>query len=764
MAVPNPSLLNLSAEDGRRLEAWLVNFDRTWQEDLLARRVQELPPTGTPWRFPALVEMVKIDLERQWQRGQRPGLENYLQTYPELGDPVSVPVDLLQAEYEVRQQFSSGPDLAEFARRFPHQAEELRRLVDQAPASTLRGQSGGDGLASLRPSTVTNAPPPQAGTLPEQFGRYRIVRKLGRGGMGAVYLAHDPQLDRQVALKVPHFSADDSPEILERFFREARSAAALHHPHICPVHDVGRVNDLPYLTMAYVEGQALAERLQGGATPPAREAAELLRKLALALEEAHRAGIVHRDLKPSNVMIDRRGEPVIMDFGLARRDNKDETQLTQSGAVLGTPAYMPPEQALGDRKAVGPCSDIYSLGVILYQLLAGRVPFEGTLGSILAQIATVPPAAPSAVRAGVDRRLEAICLKAMAKQPADRYATMGDLAAALMAYLDSTGPEPRQATLSAVTVASTVSWKPASGEHRAGDLRRRHRLAVVAGGAVALMLLGIASVIRRPAGREEPPTPDVPPVRIAEPPKPPLANQPEETKRAEPRPAPKPAAPEVRPAADSALVQRLIENLGDDDGAVRRQAANELRRLGSAARLAVPALGKRVADHLWVAGNSYDQSDPIAGGKSAALAALQALAPEQVTGALLEALQSREVKVRAWAAARLAAQTNKPAVPALVQALKDDEGPVRKEAADSLRVLKAKEAVPALMERVADEIWVAGDSFGQNSDPEAGGKAAALRALKELAPERVKETLLTAMKATDAHVKTWATRQYQLQP
>src|SRR5262249_27843258 len=157
----------------------------------------------------------------------------------------------------------------------------------------------------------------------------------------------------------------------------------------------------------------------------------LLRKLALALEEAHRAGIIHRDLKPSNIMIDRRGEPVIMDFGLARRDNKDETQLTQSGAVLGTPAYMPPEQALGDRKSIGPCSDIYSLGVILYQILAGRVPFEGTLGSIMAQIATVQPAAPSTVRAGVDRRLEAICLKAMAKKPADRYATMGELAAAL---------------------------------------------------------------------------------------------------------------------------------------------------------------------------------------------------------------------------------------------------------------------------------------------------------------------------------------------
>src|SRR5262249_55954510 len=146
--------------------------------DLLAQRVQNLPPAGTPWRFPALVEMVKIDLERQWQRGHRPDLEKYLQTYPELGDSATAPVDLLQAEYEVRQQFGPGPDLAAYARRFPRQAEELCRLVEQAPLSTLRAPSGGSDLASLRPSTVADAPAPQVGTLPEQFGRYRVVRKL----------------------------------------------------------------------------------------------------------------------------------------------------------------------------------------------------------------------------------------------------------------------------------------------------------------------------------------------------------------------------------------------------------------------------------------------------------------------------------------------------------------------------------------------------------------------------------------------------------
>jgi serine/threonine protein kinase/Tfp pilus assembly protein PilF len=274
-----------------------------------------------------------------------------------------------------------------------------------------------------------------AGPLPEQFGRYRIVRKLGQGGMGAVYLAHDTQLDRLVALKVPHFTDEEGDEILERFFREARSAATLQHPNICPVYDVGVQDGVHYVTMAYIEGQPLSDVIRRGIAQPRRAVASTVRKLALALQEAHHHGIIHRDLKPSNVMINQRREPVIMDFGLARRINTEDVRLTKSGYILGTPAYMSPEQVRGDLKAMGPRCDIYSLGVIFYELLTGQLPFQGSMTAVLAQILTQDPVPPSTLCADLDPALEAICLRAMARQPEMRHATMEELAAELVAYL-----------------------------------------------------------------------------------------------------------------------------------------------------------------------------------------------------------------------------------------------------------------------------------------------------------------------------------------
>src|SRR5262245_16124067 len=155
--------------------------------------------------------------------------------------------------------------------------------------------------------------------LPEQFGRYRILKLLGQGGMGAVYLARDTQLEREVALKVPRFGNDAGPKAQDRFHQEARAAATMHHPNICPIHDLGQNDRIHYLTMAFIEGQLLADWIRAGKPLSARQIAALVRKLALALREAHQKGVIHRDLKPSNVMVDRRGEPIIMDFGLARR-------------------------------------------------------------------------------------------------------------------------------------------------------------------------------------------------------------------------------------------------------------------------------------------------------------------------------------------------------------------------------------------------------------------------------------------------------------
>jgi len=291
--------------------------------------------------------------------------------------------------------------------------------------------------ATVAPGGAPEAAASPGAAAPEEFGRYRLLKSLGEGAMGAVYLAHDTQLDRQVALKVPQFRAEEGSTARERFSREARAAAGLIHANICPVYDVGECNGVPYLTMGYIEGQPLAELLKSGKTFTQRQSAMLVRKIALALEEAHRRGVVHRDLKPANIMINPRGEPVVMDFGLAQRLVPGDVRLTQSGLVIGTPSYMAPEQANGDLKAMGPCSDIYSLGAILYELMTGQTPFTGSIMGILVQLVTEEPAPPSQLRPGLDARLEAICLKALAKEPGQRYASMSAFAEALTDFLRS---------------------------------------------------------------------------------------------------------------------------------------------------------------------------------------------------------------------------------------------------------------------------------------------------------------------------------------
>ncbi len=292
--------------------------------------------------------------------------------------------------------------------------------------------------------------------LPTDFGRYRVVKLLGQGGMGAVYLAQDTQLDRPVALKIPTLNGNEGPEVLERFQREARAAATILHPNVCPLYDVGAIDGAPYLTMGYIDGKPLAAFIAARPLPP-RQSVLLVRKLALALAEAHKRGVIHRDLKPGNVMIDKRSEPIVMDFGLARRSRPGDERLTKTGTMMGTPAYMPPEQISGDVNLMGPGCDIYSLGVILYELLAGRLPFVGDAMAMLSQVLLDEPPPPSRFRPELDPELDAICLKAMAKKVPDRYVSMTELAAALQDYLRG---KP-QATESAAT--ATLAPRPAPG-------------------------------------------------------------------------------------------------------------------------------------------------------------------------------------------------------------------------------------------------------------------------------------------------------------
>jgi WD40 repeat protein/tRNA A-37 threonylcarbamoyl transferase component Bud32/ribosomal protein S27E len=271
----------------------------------------------------------------------------------------------------------------------------------------------------------------QSTELPETIGKFHVLQLLGRGAFGSVYKARDPELDRVVAIKVPRAGYFRTHEEEERFLREARSAARLSHPGIVPVHEIAHAEGVPYLVSDYVESLTLADLLTG-VRPDFQETAELVARLAEALDHAHRAGIVHRDIKPSNILIDGARAPHLTDFGLARRD-EGEITVTIEGQILGTPAYMAPEQAAGE--AVDGRGDVYSLGVVLYEMLTGELPFHGNQRMLLYQVVHDEPRPPRRLNDRIPRDLETICLKAIAKQPARRYATAGALADDLRRYL-----------------------------------------------------------------------------------------------------------------------------------------------------------------------------------------------------------------------------------------------------------------------------------------------------------------------------------------
>ena len=269
--------------------------------------------------------------------------------------------------------------------------------------------------------------------MPKKLGRFEIRARIGSGAFGTVYWAHDPVLDRDVALKVPRAAVLEKPQARARFLREPKAAAQLRHPHIVPVYDAGTDGEHYYIASAYIEGHTLQHVIEQE-RPDFRRAAEIVRGLADALHYAHRMGVVHRDVKPANVMIDRQGQALLMDFGLARLESSEE-KLTQDGSLMGTPAYMAPEQADGSLGEVGPASDQYGLGVVLYEALCRQTPFSGPPSVLIFNAIHQEPPAPSSLDPEIPRDLETICLKAMAKRAGERYANCGAMADDLRRWL-----------------------------------------------------------------------------------------------------------------------------------------------------------------------------------------------------------------------------------------------------------------------------------------------------------------------------------------
>ena len=383
----------------------------------------------------------KIRAKRRdaWKAGKFVRVETIVKQLPALASDMHVLAEAAFQEFCLREEQGEKPQPSDFIKRFPACAGALKQLF----AKHLNVAAGGSGVTDTvefpeADSTFSGVRIPE-GELDEdkrtdkgkRFERYVIVEQIGYGAMGVVYLARDMRLNRPVALKLPRFSSGAVEDgFRTRFYREARAAAAIDHPNICPVYDLGEYNGQDFIAMAYVAGPTLQAMLSECGPLDVVESCQMLREVALALEECHGQGVIHRDIKPSNIIINQRGNPIVMDFGLASMENS--ARVTMDQQLVGTLRYMSPEQVTGRLDDIGPWSDIYSLGVTLYEMITAAPPFAGEhFIEIANKIEFDVPVPPSELLPGIDPAVDHICLRALAKKPEDRFATMGEFADAL---------------------------------------------------------------------------------------------------------------------------------------------------------------------------------------------------------------------------------------------------------------------------------------------------------------------------------------------